>query len=266
MTRVEPACNRRLAVGVALALLITGCGGLRSQVSQQFTQARRAQVSYHDGLARYEAGDYRGAIPHFVRALSHDPAFDDAEARLAWSYYHVGDYRQATRHFRQALARQPQWEGLHAGLGWSRYRAGRYHLALEAFQAALVLEPRHRDAEVGRAYSLFELGRYAETVPHLERLMREGKGSAFRSPTPDVDEVRSRLAWALYYGRHYARARDEFAKGVASQPTWYGLHNGLGWTYFKLGELAKARASFQRALQLKADLADARQGLAQVTR
>jgi Tfp pilus assembly protein PilF len=253
-------------LGAALMLLLAGCGGVRSQVSQQFTQARRAQASYHDGLTRYEAKDYRGAIPHFARALTHDPAFDDAEAHLAWSYYHVGQYPEATRHFRKAMARQPKWEGLHTGLGWSRYRVGRYHLALEAFQAALALDPRYREAAVGRAYALFELGRYAEALPHLERLTREGEGSTFQRPTPDVDEVRSRFAWALYYGGHYATARDEFIKGLAARPTWYGLHNGLGWTHLQLGERAKAKASFQRALQLKADLADARQGLTQATR
>jgi Tfp pilus assembly protein PilF len=266
MTPRERQLGRPVALGVAVVLFLAGCSGLRSQASQQWTQARRAQSSYEDGLARYEATDYRGAIPRFERALANDPAFDEAEASLAWSYYHVGDYPQATRHFRQALARQPRWAGLHAGLGWSRYRVGRYHLALEAFQAALALDPRYRDAAVGRAYSLFELGRYAEALPDLERLTREGEGSAFQRATPDGEEVRSRFAWALYYGGHYGRARDEFTKGLAARPTWYGLHNGLGWTHLKLGERAKAQASFQRALELKADFADARKGLAQARR
>ena len=266
MTPVEHKRGRMVALGVALVLLCAGCSGLTSQASERFTQARQAQGSYHDGLARYEAQDYRGAIPHFARALAYDPAFDDAEAHLAWSYYYVGQYPEATRHFRQALVRQPQWAGLHAGLGWSRYRVGRYHLAIDAFQAALALDPRDREAAVGRAYALFELGRYAEALPYLARLTREGEGNAFQRPTPDLDEVRSRFAWALYYGGHYGQARDEFLKGLAARPTWYGLHNGLGWTQLQLGERAKARASFQRALQLKADLADARQGLAQATR
>jgi tetratricopeptide (TPR) repeat protein len=266
MTPSERQLGRRSALGLALILLLAGCSGLRSQVSQQWTQAWQAQRSYDDGLARYEAKDYRGAIPYFARALAHDPAFDDAEAHLAWSYYYVGDYPQATRHFRQALARQPRWEGLHTGLGWSRYRAGRYHLALEAFQAALALDPRYRDAAVGRAYALFELGRYAEALPQLAQLTREGAYLYFADPNSDVEEVRSRYAWCLYYTGGYQQARDEFAKGLQAHPKREGLHNGLGWTHLKLGDRAKARESFERALRLDPDYADARAGLAEANR
>jgi serine/threonine-protein kinase len=228
-------------------------------------QAWQAQQSYDDGLARYEAKDYRGAIPYFARALAHDPAFDDAGAYLAWSYYYVGDYPQATRHFRQALARQPHWEGLHTGLGWARYRVRRYHLALEAFEAALAVDPRYRDAAVGRAYALFELGRYAEALPQLEQLTRQ-RAFSFPDGNSDTEEVRSRYAWCLYYTGGYQQARDEFAKGIHALPKREGLHNGLGWTYLKLGDRDKARESFQRALQLDPEYADARTGLAEASR
>jgi tetratricopeptide (TPR) repeat protein len=263
-------CRRLLGlvVGctVVLALLLSGCSGMLSQVSERFEKGRRAQISYNDGLELYQAKDYARAIPQFERALAFQPDFDDAEAYLAWSYYHIGKYPQATRHFLQVISRQPRWEGLHNGLGWSRYRLGRYHLAIEAFQEALDLDPRYREAVVGLAYSLFELGRYAEALPHLERLTREGEGHALQSPTQDVEEVRSRFAWALYYVGQYGRAREEFTKGIAARPSWFGLHNGLGWTLLKLGDRANARASFQRAVKLKSDFTDAREGLAQAKR
>ena len=261
MTPSNRQFGRRSALGLGLILLLAGCSGL----SQQWTQAWQAQRSFHDGLAHYEAKDYRGAIPYFARALAEEPDFDEAGAYLAWSYYYVGDYVQATRHFRQALARQPRWEGLHTGLGWSRYRVGRYHLALEAFQAALAINHRYRNAAVGRAYALFELGRYAEALPQLERLTRE---SAFYFPdgNSDVEEVRSRYAWCLYYTGGYQEAHAEFAKGIQAHPKREGLHNGLGWTYLKLGDRDKARESFQRALQLDPDYADARAGLAEASR
>lgn len=253
-----------ILVGLPLGLLLAGCSGSLAQVAASVERNYQAQRSYEAGMAGYKAGDYQTAIPHFKRALELDPTFDDAEAYLAWSYYHEGDYVEATRHFRQALTRQPKWEGLHSGLGWSRYRMQRYHLALEAFRQALAIDPKYRDAAVGYAYTLFELGRYAEAVPHLEQLTREGERTTFRSALSDLDRVRSRYAWTLFYLGDYQRARAEFLKGVAARPDWAGLHNGLGWTYLRLGDRVHARESFRRALELQPRFPDAEEGLAMV--
>ena len=252
---------------LGLAVLFGGCGATTwSQITEKFEGGYRAQRSYEDGLDRYKAKDYPGAITFFERALALEPSFDDAQTYLAWSYYHTGEYAQATRHFRQTIERQPRWEGLYNGLGWSRYRVGRYHLAVEAFREALDLDPRYRDAAVGLAYSLFELGQYAEALPHLERLTKEGEGHAQQTPAKDVEEVRSRFAWTLFYLGQYGKAREQFLKGLAARSDWYGLHNGLGWTYLRLGDRVQARAEFRRVLQLQPDLADAKEGLVQASR
>ncbi len=251
---------------MALALLVAGCGNTLTQVSMRARQDLEAHRAYSAGVNRYAANDYAAAIPCFERALALEPTFDDAEAYLAWSYYSVGNYRDSTRHFRRTLARQPRWEGLYNGLGWSRYRLQRYHIAAEAFRQALDLKPQYREATVGLAYAYFESGRYSEAFPLLERLTREGEGSALQSAAPDVEEVRARFAWTLYYLGRTADAQREFLRALAAHPEWYGLHNGLGWTYLALKDSARARRSFQNALALHPGYADAQEGLAQARR
>jgi tetratricopeptide (TPR) repeat protein len=240
-------------------LLLSGCRHAVAGFGR--FESRRARSATTTGWATGRR--LRAAIPQFQRALAFRPDFDDAEAYLAWSYYHIGKYRRPTP-LLQVISGSRWWDctTVSGGVG----TAGRYHLAIEAFQEALDLDPRYREAVVGLAYSLFELGRYAEALPHLGRLTREGEGHAMQSPTQDVEEVRSRFAWALYYVGQYGRAREEFTKGIAARPSWFGLHNGLGWTLLKLGDRANARASFQRAVKLKSDFTDAREGLAQAKR
>ena len=257
MTRRATGCRRFTPVGFGVALLLTGCASL----SAQFQQQHQAQVAFDEGMQRYDAGDYTRALPSFQRALTLLPTFDEAEAYLAWSHYYLAEYPEAALHFRQAITRQPRWEGLHDGLGWTRYREGRYHIAAQAFQQALDLAPTYRDAAIGSAFSLFELGRYGEARPLLERLIREGRATTFRKPASDLEPVRSRYAWALFYLGEYEKARAEFATGIAAHPEWYGLHDGLGWTQLRMGDRTGARASFQRALQLRPDYTDAREGL-----
>lgn len=80
----------------------------------------------------------------------------------------------------------------------------------------------------------------------------------------DVEDVRSRYAWTLFYLGDNVKARQQFTKGIAARPEWSGLYNGLGWTLLRLGENVQARRSFERAVQLNPDLADAKEGLAQL--
>jgi tetratricopeptide (TPR) repeat protein len=257
---------RALVLAATLAVLLTGCAETRSQIQTEFREGRIAQQNYEAGKAKYRARDYAAAVPLFQRTLSLDPQHDDAEIYLGWSYFHLGRYQDATQHFRQVTVRQPRWESAWNGLGWSQHRARQYQFALEAFQEAVALDPGYRDAAVGLAYSLFDLGRYREALPHLHRLTREGAYLYFPDPDSDVEEVRSRYAWCLYYTGGYRQARDEFAKGIQARPKREGLHNGLGWTYLRMGDRARARESFQRALRLDPDYADARAGLAEASR
>jgi tetratricopeptide (TPR) repeat protein len=267
MTGYGGATLRALAVSLvcAVALLASGCSAA-TQIGEKLGEGIRAQRAFVRGSERYNAKDFAGAIPELESALIQDPAFDEAEALLAWSYYHTENYPEATRHFLRALARKPSWEGLHNGLGWSRFQVGRFHLALEAFRQALALDRGYRDAGVGYAYTLFELGRYAEALPHLERLTREGEGGNMRSVAADEEQVRSRYAWALFYLGEHTKAREQFGKGIAAHPDWSGLHNGLGWASLRLGDIARARQAFRRAVELKPDLEDAWGGLAQLER
>ncbi len=247
-----------LVISLSLVFFCNGCAAV-----EYVQTGAQAQSAYDEGVALYDAKDYARAIPLFEQALKLQPGHDNALASLAWSYYHLGNYPESTRLFLQALTRQPGWVGLHDGLGWSRYRAGNYKQALESFRQALAIDRGFRDAGVGYAFSLFELGRYAEAMPQLERLVREGEPSSWRSAPPDHEDVRSRYAWVLFYLGDYTRSKEQFIKGTKARPEWSGLFNGLGWSCLRLGDKAQARQAFARALELDPGLADAKAGLAQ---
>lgn len=252
--------------GLLLVILLTGYSSTLAKAIPRQWESSQAERSYTEGLDRYKAKDYSGAIPLLQRALELEPEFDDAESYLGWSLYRIGRYPEATLHFRQVILRQPGRAEAYDGLGWSRFQVNRYNLALAAFRQALALDPRHRDARVGYAFSLFELARYVEALPQLERLIQEGEGTAPSRSLPDVEKVRARLAWALFYLGDYRRAREQFLKGLEAQPDWAGLHNGLAWTFLRLGDRPQALASFRRALELQPDFADALDGLTQAGR
>jgi len=163
------------------------------------------------------------------------------------------------------VARQPRWEGAWNGLGWSSTCAGQYQVALQAFQEAVSLDPAYRDVGVGLAYALFELGRYREALPHLHRLTREGAYLYFPEPNSDVEEVRSRYAWCLYYTGGISRPATNLPRGFRPIPSGRAS-TVAGLDVSEAGDRAKARESFQQALRLDPEYADARKGLAEANR
>lgn len=250
-----------LAVGLA-GLLFAGAAAEAQGLLESFRRGVRAQAAFTRGRALYAAGDYRSARERFEEALALEPGHDEARALLGWTQYFLGEYRGAIITFKTALRRQPTWSGLYDGLGWSRLRLGRYHLAAEAFRAALDQDPDYTDALIGLGSAQFELGRYEVALRPLERALRQLRPLAGPEP-PELAHVRAKAAWSLYYLGRYREALALFEEGIRMTPDWYGLHNGAGWCYLKLGEKARARAAFERALALRPGYEDALEGLRQ---
>lgn len=69
-------------LSLGLALSVGGCGNTMAELPSGLEAGYAAQRSYDDGLDRYKAGDYAGAIPLFQRALQLKPDFADARAGL----------------------------------------------------------------------------------------------------------------------------------------------------------------------------------------
>ncbi len=59
------------------------------------------------------------------------------------------------------------------------------------------------------------------------------------------------------YRHDYPKAVDSFEKAVASYPQYDAAYDNLGVTYMQLGQTGKARAAFERAVQLNGKNADA---------
>jgi tetratricopeptide (TPR) repeat protein len=250
-----------LLIGLVLCLAVPG-GATAQSILDSLRRVAAAQQAYMAARALHEARDYEGAREKLVEVLALDPTHDDARALLGWTEYALGEYKSAIITFKSGIQRQPDRESLHAGLGWSRLRLRRHHLATEAFRAALDRNPDYVDALIGLGTAQFELGRYETALPPLQTAVRRLTPLVGGEPS-DLGEVRAKTAWTLYYLGRHKDALALFEQGIRAAPDWHGLHNGLGWCYLRLGEKARARAAFQRALGLKPDYEDAREGLRQ---
>lgn len=259
-----PGARRGLvAAGLVGLVLLAAAARVPAQGTLEgLRRGFQSQVAFNRGRALYEAGDYQAARERLTEAVTLEPDHDEARALLGWTQYRLGEHRAAIITFKAALRRQPTWEGLWNGIGWSRLRLGRYHLASEAFRVALDQNPEYGDAMIGLGSAQFELGRYDAALPPLQTVLGRLTPLAGQEPA-ELPGVRAKMAWSLYYLGRYREALALFEQGIRATPEWHGLYNGVGWCYLKLGDRARARSAFERALALKPDYDDAREGLRQ---
>jgi tetratricopeptide (TPR) repeat protein len=110
-------------------------------------------------------------------------------------------------------------------------------------------------ASFEEAVTYFEKNEYRRAVAELERQIGRGDDSA---------RVRTLLGWSLYKAGDLPRARGEFDRALAlnpSDPNAFYAHEGLGWIAYRAGDHDRAVAAFGQALRLNPGYHNAHAGL-----
>lgn len=239
-------------------------------------KARHPPALLLAGRAAKAAGDLDLALQYFREAAQCAPDRADAAFMTCITLLERGDPK-ANDALQDLLRRFPNdAEGWHE-VGLTLHRAGKLEAALVAFTRAaeVAQNPRH---DIARAASLRELGRVGEAVDVLRKA---------RSRSPGNTEIALRLALGLHKLGELAAARAElepvlnhdttnanlwFAYGLICQdshdldaavtayrhtlelsPELAEAHVNLGICLQQTGDIAAAKATFARALQLRPD-------------
>jgi tetratricopeptide (TPR) repeat protein len=80
-----------------------------------------------------------------------------------------------------------------------------------------------------------------ERIARFEKLLEQ---------FPDNEMARFSLGKALFDESEFARAKEQLAQALAVKPDWMVVQILIGKCDLSLGDLAAAKAAFQRALQL----------------
>jgi tetratricopeptide (TPR) repeat protein len=125
-------------------------------------------------------------------------------------------------------------------LGRTYFQSGNYLKALEEFQQVIALQPDN-DAgyeNVGGAY--LRQGQYQEAVPYFQKALRI---------KPHYSTY-SNLGTSYFFLKQYLNAVEQFEKAVAMDRADTTLMANMADSYRELGRPERARAAYQRAIQL----------------
>lgn len=196
---------------------------------------------------------------------------------LGWVYYKTGRPNLGIEYFLKSIDLDPDiiqtvefremleserfgWQ-VYNKLGWEYYHRDEADKAMRLFALALNRRPRSSEAMQGLGYSLVKLQQYARAELILKKAIKRNPNThpvevsvMGAEPGTRVDywtSARTQLARALYAQGRYEEALKWFLNEFERHPDWTEVHDGLGWTYLKLGRLAESRQAFLRSIGLQ---------------
>ncbi len=193
------------------------------------------------------------AMDCFAEALTRDPGYAPAHAATAdcllWFYSGIGSrpasatVPRARAAAQSAVALDPALADGHRCLGliamshdWDRIGAR------QGFERAIELNPGSAEARLRNAWRLslleHEFGAAAEELRRAERL------------NPLDPQTKTLLGYVSYFSRDLDAARRQFERVVALEPHFPLAHYAIGDVLAQQGELKKAVASYERAIEL----------------
>ncbi|WP_375509532.1 tetratricopeptide repeat protein [uncultured Nostoc sp.] len=148
--------KKLLVVLAGVAGCITlGVGAWQLRLLKPLTNAQ--QTLYQEGVNKYDAGNYEGAVEDFNQAIELDPKNALAYNRRGDAYYRLGDYEQAQADSSQAILLNPQDANAYFDRGFALSELGKYKEAIADYTQAINLNSEDAFAYYGRGLARTQL-------------------------------------------------------------------------------------------------------------
>jgi serine/threonine protein kinase/tetratricopeptide (TPR) repeat protein len=204
-------------------------------------QPDQAPGHYCLGIVYSGTGKFEDAAEQFKQATELDANDDRSYSELAVAYQKLGKQKEAEQMFRQAIAVRPNDWATYNWMGEFYLRGGRPAEAADMFSHVIALSPDNFAGYTNLGSAYLEQGEYGRAVPLLERSV------TIRA----TGENTSNLGTAYFQLRKYSQAARTYESAVALNDRNYELWGNLGDAYYwAAGERPKARAAYQRAIEL----------------
>lgn len=206
----------------------------------------------YKGLAGsfYRLEDYESALEAYREVVGLDPQDVYSQGQIGWSLFYLQRYGEAIRAFSKALDME-ETANAYRGLAASFYRLEDYESALGAYREAVALDPKDANSQKQIGWSLFYLQRYEEAVTAFSKALElEETAGTYRG-----------LAGSFYLLEDYESALEAYQTFSTLEPDDAHAHARIGWCYVYLDDCENAKISFQRALEINADMESAEEGL-----
>jgi len=201
----------------------------------------------NSGKNLFEQKRYDDAITAFTAALIREPKSRDAYRLRGITYRAMKKYEESVSDFTRAIALDPEGYDLYAGRAITKRERNDLSGAIEDMTSATRLAPQKDALRVTMLLAAFKFdaGDYAGSLDACSRTKQ-------LQPSPDTANCvgKSMLKLGLY-----EKAILEFDSIIAVNDRLYYVFRYRAEAHLGLGNLDKARKDFDRAIELKPELA-----------
>jgi len=219
----------RTAVGIAIGLVLVGCGWAAHQQVQYWKTSTALWT-------------------HTINTTGNNYLARKHLADLLWEQ---GKSGEAAAQYREAIRINPNVAEAHVGLGAALLELGNREEATSQYREALKLDPQSWQAYNQLGILLAQAGKPDEAAAQYVEALHIN---------PEVPELHNNLGALFADKGETDQAIDEFQKSLNLLPdadVYYNLAN----MYLRKGNAAAARLNFERALAINPDHLPSRQGL-----
>ena len=199
------------------------------------------------------------AEPHCRNSIAAEPVFADSHILLGVINTRFGKTEEAIANLRRALEIDPNNAMALVNIATPLAMSGNTNEASQSLNTALDIYRRQGTDPRGLANSFSNLAaifakqnRFDKAAESLETLLEFA---------PDRSDARANYALALFLQNKLAEAKVEVDRAIAQNPNQAEGYNILGKILEKQGDNSRAAAQFERALQIKPDLKEAKDNL-----
>jgi serine/threonine protein kinase/tetratricopeptide (TPR) repeat protein/TolB-like protein len=202
--------------------------------------SRLPEVHFALGSVYTQTGNNAEAVAEIKRALKLEPNSDDGYLRLGHAYEGLGQNEAALSAFKKAVELNPYYWYNHDQLGKAYYRMGRNEDALKEFKRVAELDPANESVHNAMGIVYSRLSRWEECIQEFQKAIElHPSANAYNS-----------LGTAYFYAGRYAEAIPMFEKAINMDPHKAVFIGNLADAYRNLNQGEKARATYDRAIQV----------------
>lgn len=208
------------------------------------------QASNQEGrkvLSVEEKAQIKAKIEELTEVVEKNPDSAEAHLNLGNAYWKLGRPGMPLKHYLIAIKLKPNYAEAYYNLGNVYFVQGEYEQAIGAYKKAVQLRPNFADAYNGLGNALIDAKRYVEAAENYKTAM---------TINPSHSEAVYNLCVANLYSAKYSQAISSCKKAFELTKNPRAVNN-LGNAYFRQGKLDDALLSYEKALNLKPDLAEA---------